>query len=62
MYVEPRKKWYILTSLLGRSWDTDVEKKLMGTKGGKPQGVGWWCAELGNWDWHVYPDVYKIDD
>ena len=23
---------------------------------------GWCCAELGDWDWHVYTDVYKIDD
>ena len=22
---------------------------------------GWWCAELGDWDLHVYTDVYKID-
>ena len=20
------------------------------------------CDELGDWDWHVYTDVYKIDD
>ena len=25
-------------------------------------GWGWWCAELGDWDWHIYTDVYKIDD
>ena len=34
-----------------------------GHQGGKTAvGWGWWCAELGNWDWHVYSDVYKIDD
>ena len=34
-----------------------------GQQGGKTVvGGGWWCAELGDWDWHVYTDVYKIDD
>ena len=34
-----------------------------GHQGGKTVvGWGWWCAELGDWDWHVYTDVYKIDD
>ena len=23
---------------------------------------GWWCDELGDWDLHVYTDVYKTDD
>ena len=48
--------------LQGRNWDTDVENKRMDTKGGKRQGVGGGCDELGDWDWHVYTDVYKIDD
>ena len=25
-------------------------------------GWGWWCDELGDWDWCVYTDVYKMDD
>ena len=40
--------------------NTDVENKRMDTKGGKPQGVCV-CDELGDWDCHVYTDVYKID-
>ena len=31
-----------------------------GHQGGK--AVGGWCDELGNWDRHIYTDVYKIDD
>ena len=50
------------TGLQGRNRDTDVENKRMDTKGGKWRGEGWWCDELGDWDWHVYTDVYKIDD
>ena len=35
----------------------------MDTKGGKAAGGWeWWCDELGDWDWHVYTDVYKTDD
>ena len=58
--LEKRYRW---TGLQGRSWDTDIENKHMDTKGGKTL-VGWgrWCAELGDWYWHVYTDVYKIDD
>ena len=38
-------------------------KSLLVHQGGKTVvGWGWWCAELGDWDWHVYTDVYKIDD
>ena len=34
-----------------------------GHQGGKTAvRWGWWCAELGYWDWHIYTDVYKIDD
>ena len=35
-----------------------------GHQAGKAAGVwgGQWCDELGDWDWHVYTDVYKIDD
>ena len=37
-----------------RNSDTDVEKKLTDTK------VGGW-DELGDWDWHIYTIMYKID-
>ena len=36
---------------------------MYGHQGGKAVGGGWggW-DELGDWDWHVYTDVYKTDD
>ena len=49
------------TGLQSRNWDMDVENKCIDTNGGKRRGVGA-CDELGDWDWHVYTDVYKIDD
>ena len=62
-YMWNLEKWYRWTGLQGRNWDTDVENKCMDTKGGKQRG-GWdrGCDELGDWDWRVYTDVYKIDD
>ena len=49
--------------LQGRNRDTDVENKHMDTKGGKWQGRGvGWCDELGDWDWHVYTNMYKMDN
>ena len=33
----------------------------MDTKGGK-QGVGDGGDELGDWDWHIYTNMYKIDN
>ena len=57
------EKLYRWTGLQGRNWDTDVENKRMHTKGGKWRGVGvggW--DELGDWDWHVYTNMYKIDN
>ena len=53
------EKGYRWTGLQGRNSDTDVENKRMDTKGGKRGGGS---DELGDWDWHVYTDVYKIDN
>ena len=51
------EKWYRWPRLQGRNWDTDVENKHMDTKGGK-----WWGGnELGDWDWHIYTNMYKMD-
>ena len=50
------EKWYRWPYLQSRNRDTDVKNKLMDTKGGA--GVGW----LGNWDWHIYTTIYKIDN
>ena len=56
------EKWYRWTGLQGRNRDTDVVNKHMDTKGGK-QGEGWWWwDELGDWDWHIYTNMYKIDN
>ena len=61
-YMWNLKKWYRWTGLQGRNRDTDVENKSMDTKGGK-QGRGWWWwNELGDWDWHIYTNMYKIDN
>ena len=54
------EKWYRWTGLKGRNRDTDVENKRMDTKGGSGGGGG--GDELGDWDWHVYTDVYKMDN
>ena len=59
-YMWNLEKWYRWTGLQGRNGDTDVENKRMDTKGGKRQG-GWW-DELGDCDWHVYTNMYKIDN
>ena len=56
------EKWYRWAGLQGRSWDTDVETNLWTPRGESRGGWGCWFAELGDWDWHVYTDVYKIDD
>ena len=61
-YIWNLEKWYRWTGLQGRNWDTDAENKCMDTTGESGGGVRWWCDEFCNWDWHVYTDVYKIDD
>ena len=57
-YVWNLEKWYRWTSLQGRSRDTDVENK-HGHQRGKVGGGGG-GDELGDWDWHVYTNMYKI--
>ena len=42
----------------GRNRDTDVENKLMVTKGVGKGRLG----ELGDWDLHTYTSMYEIDD
>ena len=59
IYMWNLEKWYKWTGLQGRNRDTDVENKCMDNKGGKPWGGG---DELGDWDWHVYTNMYKIDN
>ena len=56
------EKWYRWTGMQGRNRHTDVENKRMNTKEGKWRGWWWWWwDELGDWDWHVYTNMYKID-
>ena len=55
------EKWSSWTSLQGRNWDTEVENKRMDTKGESGAG-GEWCDKLGDWDWHVYTNMYKVDN
>ena len=62
MYVEPRimvqMNWFAGQKLRHR-----CREQAYGHQRGKTVvGWGWWCAELGDWDSHVYTDVYKIDD
>ena len=58
-YMWNLEKWYRWTGLQGRNRDTDLENKHMDTKGGK---LGQQWDELGDWDWHVYTNMYKIDN
>ena len=30
--------------------------------GGKWQGRWWWWDESGDWDWHIYTNMYKMDN
>ena len=49
------EKCYRWTYLQSRNRDMDVENKFMDTK------VGVW-EELGDWDWHIYTTMYKINN
>ena len=61
-YMWKLKKGYKWTGLQGRNRDTDVENKRMDTKGVESGGRWWWWDELGVWDWHIYTNMYKIDN
>ena len=56
-YMWNLEKWYRWTGLQARNRETAIEKKHMDTKVGK---VG--LDELGDWDWHIYTNMYKIDN
>ena len=51
------EKWYRWTYLQSRDRDIDVDKQLMDTKGVREN----W-DELGDWKWHVYTTMNKIDN
>ena len=55
-YMWNLEKWYIGTYLQSRNRDTDIENKCMDNKRGKGGD------ELGDWDWHIYTIMYKIDN
>ena len=62
MYVEPRKMVQ-MHWVAGQKLRQRCREQTYGHQGGKTVVEwGWWCAELGDWYWHVYSDVYKIDD
>ena len=46
-------KW---TYLQNRNRPTDIENKLMVTKGERGEG-----DKLGVWDWHIHTTIYEID-
>ena len=55
------KKWYKSTYLQSRNRVTDVENKLMVTRGekrGRRAGVD----KLGDWDSYIHTTIYKIDN
>ena len=56
-YTGNLKKWYKGTYLQNRNRVTDVENKLMVTKG---EGGG--RDKLWDWDWHTHTTIYKIDN
>ena len=57
VYMWNLEKWYIWTYSQSRNRDIDIENKCMDTKGRS----GEW-DELGDWDWHIYTAMYKIDN
>ena len=62
MYVEPRKMVQ-MNWVAGQMLRHRCTERRYGHQGGKTAvGWWWWCAEFGDCDWHVYSDVYKIDD
>ena len=56
-YMWNLKKYVHLTYLQNRNGVTDVENKLMVTKGEKGGR-----NKLGDWDWHIHTTIYKIDN
>ena len=54
-YMWNLEKWYRWTGLQGRNRDTDVENKLMDTKGQKWQGGGG-----GGMNWEIGIDMYTL--
>ena len=52
------KKWYEWTYLQDRNRLTDIENKLMDTKGERGRGRD----KLGVWDEQIYTTIYKIDN
>ena len=56
-YMWNLKKWYKWTYLQNRNRVTDVENKLMVTKGDRGAR-----NKLRDWDWNIHTTIYKIDN
>ena len=56
-YMLNLKTWYKWTYLQNTNRVTDVENKLQ-----LPGGKRGRRDKLGDWDWHIYTTVYKIDN
>ena len=57
VYIWNLEKWYTWSYLQSRNRSTDIANKCMYT-GGKE--VVW--EEPGEWDWHIYTNMYKTDN
>ena len=57
VYMWHIEKWYRWTYLQSRDRDIDVDKQLLDTKGVREE----W-DEFGDWKWHVYTTMNKIDN
>ena len=55
VYMWNLEKWYQWVYLQSRNRETDVENGHMDMGEGRGD-------ELGDWDWHIYTTIYKIDD
>ena len=52
-----KKKWYKGTYIQNRNRPTDIENKLMATK-----GEGGERDKLGAWDEYIHTTIYEIDN
>ena len=61
-YMWNLEKWYRWTGLQGRNKRHECREQMYGHQGVKAGGGVRWWNELGDWDWHIYTNMYKIDN